>query len=536
LPQSAEWAAEERRIFFRNSKIVLLIAAWTLLVYKDIYKARFFLDDYLHLHLIRRIDNVLIPFAKDIMLGAFYRPGIFVFWKLNYLLAGLNPAAYYAVNVATLILSALVLMQVMQHLTGNKGVSGFATLIYSVSPITAIGVLWLSNRFDLIGSFFFLLSLLLFLRYLRFRRTRDISWSLALGFYSYFCKEITITLPAILLMSGMFMFYHRGELTRSVARRITVLTLPFFVMAGAFMVWRYAILGSMGGYSGEERVDLSLGYVALLVHSFGDIVWLFASPLIVIAVALPFFALLAKRHLIKGNLIALYGLLFTLLTAAPLAMVIKVEKVMTYETPRFFFLPGIGLAIFLAAAYDPRSGRARRALAAVFLTVMALVSSLNSFLVTYHTREKTQRAEKKMNDIAGFLDESLPKDGARSVVFACERGLDTALDSSLKVFRPDLLDRAFVLNCGSQTQVIASESLYKERGPDLTFPETFTKNPAQYEDLYYGVVISTPRGILDSMAQKSGVFAVYKDKAGRLAWVTKDSLEEQMKAMGASLE
>ncbi|MCZ7582283.1 MAG: hypothetical protein M5R36_02520 [Deltaproteobacteria bacterium] len=224
-----EWRDHERRVFYRNVLYVGAVAAWAALVYHGSLKARFFLDDYLHLHLVERIDNLLVPFARDLMMGAFYRPGVFPFWKLNFMLAGLHPAWYYAFNLAVLAGSCLLLMQAMQHLTGNKGVSAFSTLLFAVSPITAIGLLWLSNRFDLYATFFFLLSLVLFLRYLRFRRTWDISISVAAGTYAFFCKEIAVTLPAVLLLSGLFMFHYRGrdpKLTRAETPRIFLLSLP----------------------------------------------------------------------------------------------------------------------------------------------------------------------------------------------------------------------------------------------------------------------------------------------------------------------
>jgi hypothetical protein len=530
-----DWVASERKIFFRNLKIFIPIGLWTLIVYKDIYKVRFFLDDYLHIHLIRAINNLLVPFGKDLMMGAFYRPGVFFLWKLNYLLSGMNPVSYYALNMVILLLTALLLMQVMQHLTGNKGVSGYAALFFAISPVTATGVLWLSNRFDLLGTFFFMWSLLLFLRYLRFRRKRDITWSMLIGFYSFFCKEIAITLPAVLIMSGLFMFYYRGELTKSTVRRILILSLPYLVAAAAFMMWRYAILGTMGGYSGEERVPLKIGYIAKLVSSFGSYVWLFSSLWIFLAVAIVLLSLYLKRHFFMRNPIALYGLLFAFITATPLAMVLQAEKVMTYQTPRFFFLPGVGLAVFLAAAYDPRSGRLRRIIAGVVLVAMVLLSSANTFLITYNTKEKTQRAEKQMTKIHEFLKEELPKSDG-TIVFACMRGLDVALDSAIKAFYPEYLKESFIVNCASGTQVIAKEDLYKLRGGDLTFPKTFNKNPNQFNDLYYGVVSATPKEILDALSKKERTYALYKNKEGRLTWVTREYLRSQMETMGASIE
>jgi hypothetical protein len=530
--KTAEWVRTERQVLLRNMKYVLAISVWTIIVYKDIYKARFFLDDYLHLHLVDKIDNPLLPYGTDIMMGAFFRPGVFWFWKINYLLGGLNPAWYYAFNIVLLIGILALIMQVMQHLTGNKGIAAFVTLSFAVSPITAQGVLWLSNRFDLLGTFFLLASLLLFLRFLRLKQKRDISWSMALGVFSFFCKEITIVLPALLIFSGSFMFYYRGTLTRSTLRRIVVLSIPYFIAAAAFMMWRYAILGTMGGYVGEQRVAFTWEYAFRLIASFGEYVWLFHTAIGLLLFVFVFSLFLLKRKILKRNLIWLYGLGFFIVSAAPLAMVLKVEKVMLFHTPRFFFLPGLGLAICLAAVYEPRAGRLRRALAVCFIIAMTALSSINTYVVTRHARDQTISAEQQMEKIHEFLvgEKQDLKNGP--IIYACLRNLDIALDSSIKLMHPEYRSEAFILNCATQTQIIAYQDLYKLRKEELEFPKTFTKNPSQFRDLFYGVVVTKPNDILSDVARKKDHYALYTDRDGGLTWVTSEYLLQQMETMG----
>ncbi len=534
--EATEWIKAGRKIFWRNMIFVFVISAWTLLVYKDIYQARFFLDDYLHLHLVDRIDNPLLPYGVDIMMGAFFRPGVFWFWKLNYIVAGLNPTWYYVFNIIVLIGIIALIMQVMQHLTGNKGISAFVALCFAVSPITAQGVLWLSNRFDLLGTFFLLASLVLFLRFLRFKQKRDITWSMLLGVFSYFCKEIVIVLPALLILSGFFMFYYRGELRRSTARRIVVLSIPYFIAAAAFMMWRYAILGTMGGYVGETRVPITWDYAFRLLSSFGEYVWLFYTAVGLLAFLAIYLLFFVKRQMIKRNLIWLYGLGFFAVSASPLVMVLAVEKVMLFHTPRFFFLPGLGLAICLAAVYEPRAGRIRRSLGAIFIILMTAVFSINTYVVTRHTRDETIRAERNMKQIHEFLSGEKDALKGRGIIYACMRDLDIALDSSIKLMHPEYAEEAFILNCASPTQIVAETDLYKHYGDDLVFPKTFTKNPNKYEDLYYGVVETKAGDILHDLAAKKNQRAIYRDAKGKLFWITSEELEQQMRTLGLKNE
>ncbi|MCZ7582281.1 MAG: hypothetical protein M5R36_02510 [Deltaproteobacteria bacterium] len=186
--------------------------------------------------------------------------------------------------------------------------------------------------------------------------------------------------------------------------------------------------------------------------------------------------------------------------------------------------------------YDPRSGTARRRLATAFLIVAAVFASLNSYLVTNHIADKTIAAERRMDQIGDFLATELPDRGDRPIVFACRRGLDVALDTAIKTFHEEYLDRFYLVNCGSPTQVIATQDLYAARGKDLTFPETFTKNPNSYEDLSYGVVAASPKEVVDDLREKTGVYALSLSEDGTLAWVTPDALRDRMKTLGVSFE
>ncbi|MCB1152756.1 hypothetical protein KDL45_03825 [bacterium] len=529
------WIAEDRRLFWRNVAYVLVILVWALLVYARIYQARFFLDDYLHLHLTAKIDNPLAPFTYDVMMGAFFRPGVFWFWKINYLFGGTNPAIYYAFNIGLLALGALLLMQVVQHLTGRKSVAAIATLLFAVSPVTAVGLLWLSNRFDLLGAAFFLGSWLLFLRFLKMRRTRQLAASVLLGAMAYFCKEITVTLPVVLAASGLFVFWHRATLPRDLAWRVVAVTVPHFLAAAVFVLWRYAILGSMGGYVGETRVALSLDYLGRLIAFFGSYVWVFHRPWILALVMAWIVAILARRRIraiVADNPVAWFGFAVMIVTALPLLMVLRVEAVMSYQTPRFFFLPGIGACIFLAGLYDPAHPAWRRRLAATLIGVLALGFSINSYLFTNVTRDKTVRAEARVRALADFTAENLPAGGGEAIVYACREGQDVALDSAVKLYRPELRSRAFVVNCNQSTQVIADQKLYDARGEDLTFPPTFTKNPNRYEDLIYGIVTTTPREIMNNYTEKSAVFAAGPMTHGAYAWLDQKQLERRLWDLG----
>jgi len=516
--------ADKKKFYRQNLFWLIVVAIVCFIVFKDIYKGKFFLDDYLHLHLVQKIKNPAIPFFTDIMMSAFFRPGIFIFWRLDYLLFGLQAYGYYLTNIIFLLGTAYILFFIMLHLTGNRRIAGFTSLLVAIGPVTTVGVLWLSNRFDLIGTFFFMLSLLLFLQYVRFKKRDQIMWSLLFGFFSFFCKEMTITLPVILILAASFMFLNRSKLTWPRLREIVSLSTPYFTLAVIFMMWRYLIINSIGGYIGETRVPIKAGYLAELYFRFSDYLWLLRFKWVVIIWGLIFLILLYREDFSRKNKSFWFGALFTVITVAPLAMIFTARAVMTYMTPRFFYLPNIGMTILLASLYQPKSSNFKRVCTMIFLSITVLLFAVNSYLISRKWVNDTTKYVSNAEKIYSYLKSQSQyiTPGSTYQIYACGRKLDVALDSSIKIFHPEVMSLGYILNCAGPTQVIGTEQLQNVRGKNLNFPRTFRSNPCKYKDLYYGVVLSSPKDILINMAKDPRVTLVMKDKTGHFMTISRN--------------
>jgi Dolichyl-phosphate-mannose-protein mannosyltransferase len=498
----------------------------TLIVYKDLPRATFFLDDYLHLHLIQKFENPFVPFFTDIFMGAFFRPAISIFWSLDLAMFGDNPAGFYVMNILYLLVSVGLLYAIMHHLTGSNTQSGLLALLFALGPVTGIGVQWLSNRFDLIGTLFFLLSLLWFLRWARWRRRGEYVLSLGAAIIAFFCKEITITLPAAMVLSAGFMFLYRApqEFNGRLVKRLVSWSTPFFTVAALFMIWRFVVIGSLGGYAGEIKESFTLGYMVFLWQHFGEYVWLVKNPFVLAALLIITAFLLAKPNFYARNKLFFFGLLFTLVTIAPLAMVFRYRAVMGFMTPRFFFLPNIGVIICLVALYDPRSSVVRRVFAGIVLGLVGLSLGLNTYVLNHKWyRDKIELTE-QMAQIEEVLSNGNIADGQSAMIYTCLPNVDVAIDTGVKFKRPDLVEKYFVLKCTGPTQTIASKDLYHEKRRLLNFPETFARNPCTYEDIIYGVAEAKPRTVMDQIRSVGGVYVLDLDKDGNMVLLERDSI------------
>jgi len=511
-----------------------LIVAGILAVYKDLPKSMFFLDDYLHLHLIQQLDSVLEPFVVDIFMGAFFRPAITLFWKLDYLISGLNPTGYYLANLVYLILSMIFLYFIILNMMGSRALSVIISLLFAIGPVTGVGVMWLSNRFDLIGTMFILASTRLFLRYVRYRRMGDYLLSIALAALAFFCKEITITLPVVLVLSAGFMFMYRApsKLDVKFIKRILALTTPYFTIAAIYMIWRFLIIKSMGGYVGETKAPFSLGYIFFLWHSFAEYFWLMKSFIVFGSILIIIGLFLAKKDFYANNKLFFYGLLFALITMAPLALVLRYQNVMAYMTPRFFFLPNIGLLIALASIYDPRSAKARRVLALVVLVLVGLFFALNNYILVHKWARDKQKLVARPEQVHEYLQAQGDKIPSEGMIYSCLHGMDVALDTSIKLMHPEYMDRYYFLNCTGPTQTIARRPLYYLMRRNLNFPQTFSRNPCDYQDLVYGVVQSNPANISSQASAATNVMVLHLDWKGRMALLGRDTVVGILQTLG----
>jgi len=502
-------------------------------VYKDLPRSPFFLDDYLHLHLIRQFQHPFEPFYTDIFMGAFFRPMLTLFWTMDYLLFGLNATGYYIVNLIYLFISAALLYAIIHNLTGSNILSGLTTLLFAVNPVTGVGVQWLSNRFDLIGTLFFLASLLLFLRFTRFRHRGDYALSLFFAIVAFFCKEITFTLPVILILAAGFMFLYRARphFNMALVRRLISYTTPFFLAAVVFLFWRYAVIKSMGGYVGEQSESFTLGYfLTYLWKPFGDHVWIMRNPFIFFILLILISFLLIKQDFYARNKFFFFGLLFAGVTALPLGMVLKYPAVISYLTPRFFYLPNIGIVIALVSIYEPHGGRLRRILALTLLTPLIAFLALNNYIVVHKWyNDKTEMAEKR-EEVYRAVSDAEAGGEKMNLVYLCRPGYDVAIDTSLKLYHPELLSRYFFIKCLDATQVISDKTLYAQTWRLLTFPQSFSRNPCDYGDLKYGVIQNDRQTVMSQIRSNPSVRVLDIDKAGNLVLLNVKGVEQMIKA------
>lgn len=186
-----------------------------------------------------------------------YIPFTFVSFQANYALHGLWAPGYHVVNALLHAGSAICLWAIGCRLTGSKRVALLSAAVFAVHPINVEAVAWVSGRKDVLASFFGLVSLWLWLTWLRNDRKQTYGLSLAVYGASLLSKVSLAVLPVLLILLPLTGI--TDERKKSVRGSV-----PYFVLSAAFIA--VALLGKEGKGAGTLFEKLLIGSRAATLY------------------------------------------------------------------------------------------------------------------------------------------------------------------------------------------------------------------------------------------------------------------------------
>jgi tetratricopeptide (TPR) repeat protein len=172
-------------------------------------------------------------------------------------LFGLNAGAHHFVNVLFHGLNVALLFVWLMRLTGRLGPSAFIAALFAWHPLHVESVAWIAERKDVLSTFFALLALLSYTRYVQENCRR--SFWLALLFFALglMAKPMLVTLPFVLLLLDFWPLGRLAEGKTAPVKRNRFGKLlwekwPFFLLTGASCVVTF-----FAQRSGEAVVSLA---------------------------------------------------------------------------------------------------------------------------------------------------------------------------------------------------------------------------------------------------------------------------------------
>ncbi len=91
----------------------------------------------------------------------------------DYQLHGLQAGGYHLTNVALHTASVLLLFLILRRMTGAVWRSAFVAAVFAIHPLRVESVAWVAERKDVLGTFFFMLTLWAYVRYAEGSRQKE---------------------------------------------------------------------------------------------------------------------------------------------------------------------------------------------------------------------------------------------------------------------------------------------------------------------------------------------------------------------------
>jgi tetratricopeptide (TPR) repeat protein len=287
---------------------------------------------------------------------------------LNFELSGLQPASYHWLNLLLHLANTALVFVFVRRLSKDRFWTTAATaLFFGIHPMHVESVAWIAERKDVLYAFFYLLGLILYLRYLESKKWYWLAAVLAAFLLSIASKPAAIVFPATLLALD---WYRR----RKFSAAMVLEKAPFFAVSAAAA---YVTLLAQH-MAGATKIQWSF-FEKILFASYGTVMYVvkFFLPFNLSAIYpyihyegstqgpgtqfyVAFAALLVSIpilvYLCRKSRVVLFGVLFFFIN---IILVLQIATVgLAVMAERYTYIPYIGLVFALAWWLDARPDEA----------------------------------------------------------------------------------------------------------------------------------------------------------------------------------
>ncbi len=176
-------------------------------------------------------------------------------------LFGLNPWGHHLINVLLHAINTVLVFLLLRSLTGAFWRSVMVAVLFGWHPLRVESVAWVTERKDVLSTFFGLLALIYYVRYAQNKTSRNpqpstLNYLLALVFFAFglMSKAMLVTWPCVMLLLDWWPMerYKTVKVRWLVAEKI-----PFFVLAAAASVVTFLVQKYSGAVASIRYIPLA---------------------------------------------------------------------------------------------------------------------------------------------------------------------------------------------------------------------------------------------------------------------------------------
>ena len=233
------------------------------------------LDDsfiYANPHLMNGLSIKNIFWAFSNYTTTLWIPATWISFFLDYEIYGMNPGGYHVTNVILHICNTLIIFVILYQITQKRWQSFFVAALFSCHPIHVESVAWITERKDVLSTFFLLLFLYTYIQYTK--KENFVRYLAALFFFilGLMSKPMLVTVPIVLILLD---YWPLGRFGKANRLRLFLEKLPFLsfsLMVSAITIFfqtKTGALVSFDSISIINRIENAVSsYIAYLVKLF----------------------------------------------------------------------------------------------------------------------------------------------------------------------------------------------------------------------------------------------------------------------------
>ncbi len=361
-----------------------------------------------------------------------YHPLSMISLSIDYALGGeddtgnIKPFMFHFTNVILHIFVSIFVFLMVLSLFKNFNIAFVVGILFGVHTIHVESVAWISERKDVLYAFFFILSLIAYLKYTDFKKLRWYFISLLLFLFSLLSKGQAVSLAVTLI----FIDYLRNR--KLLDKKVIIEKLPFFILSLIFGYLAiqaqkqsealveeqaYTIIQRTGiaafafvQYLAKLLLPVNLSaiypYTDIIGHTIPAYYYLMIIPVMFIVFFFFYFIKKSKKEIV-------FAIAFFIVNILLLLQFIPVGSAVFAD--RYAYIPSVGffiiIALILNHLYQYKTFRLPIFLIAgfyvgfiLFLTVQRIEVWQNSETLWTDTVKKSPGAVTAWNNLGSFKD------------------------------------------------------------------------------------------------------------------------------------
>jgi protein O-mannosyl-transferase len=142
-----------------------------------------------------------------------WHPVTWLSFMLDYQIFGLKPQGYHLMNLLFHVMNTILLFLILRRMTKKLWPSAFVAAVFAIHPLHVESVAWVTERKDVLSTFFFMLTLGAYSYYVEHPGLRRYFFVLLFFILGLMAKPMLVTLPFVLLLLDYWPLQRFQEIT-----------------------------------------------------------------------------------------------------------------------------------------------------------------------------------------------------------------------------------------------------------------------------------------------------------------------------------